>query len=111
MQKKDKEKKPLPKISEVEKPFDLSESWKWVRFSEVIDVRDGTHDSPKYVSEGIPLVTSKNLNNGIIDFSNVKYITQEDAYKINARSAVNDGDILFSMIGSIGNPVLVLLLR
>lgn len=43
----------------------------------------------------------------MIDYGNVKYITQEDADKINARSMVDDDDILFAMIGSIGNPVLV----
>ena len=102
-----KKEKPLPGIAEDETPFDIPESWKWCRLSDVIDVRDGTHDSPKYVPVGIPLVTSKNLVNGAIDYSNVKYITQEDADKINARSMVDDNDILFAMIGSIGNPVLV----
>lgn len=102
-----KKEKPLPKITEDELPFDIPESWKWCRLSDVIDVRDGTHDSPKYVPVGIPLVTSKNLVNGVIDYGNVKYITQEDADKINVRSMVDDDDILFAMIGSIGNPVLV----
>ena len=76
-----KKEKPLPKITEDELPFDIPESWKWCRLSDVIDVRDGTHDSPKYVPVGIPLVTSKNLVNGVIDYGNVKYITQEDADK------------------------------
>jgi type I restriction enzyme S subunit len=102
-----KKEKPLPEITESEIPFDIPESWKWCHLSEVIDVRDGTHDSPKYVTEGIPLVTSKNLSDGKIDYGNVKYITQADADKINERSAVGDNDILFAMIGSIGNPVLV----
>ena len=106
-EKKIKKEKPLAEITEDDIPFDIPESWKWVRLSDIIDVRDGTHDSPKYVSEGIPLVTSKNLRNGMIDYGNVKYITQEDADKINARSMVDDDDILFAMIGSIGNPVLV----
>lgn len=102
-----KKEKPLAEITEDEIPFDIPDSWKWCRLSQIIDVRDGTHDSPKYVPDGIPLVTSKNLSNGIIDYSNIKYITQEDADKINERSVVNDNDILFAMIGSIGNPVLV----
>ena len=106
-EKKIKKEKILPEIAENEIPFDIPESWKWVRLSDIIDVRDGTHDSPKYVPMGIPLVTSKNLSNGTIDYGNVKYITQEDADKINARSMVDDDDILFAMIGSIGNPVLV----
>ena len=106
-EKKIKQEKSLAEITEDEIPFDIPESWKWVRLSDIIDVRDGTHDSPKYVPMGIPLVTSKNLSNGTIDYGNVKYITQEDADKINARSMVDDDDILFAMIGSIGNPVLV----
>jgi len=88
-------------------PFEIPESWEWVRFCDVIDVRDGTHDTPKYVPIGIPLVTSKNLVDGRIDFSTAKLISQEDANAINLRSAVEENDILFAMIGTIGNPVLV----
>lgn len=102
-----KKEKPLLEIAEDEIPFDIPESWKWVRFSDVLDVRDGTHDTPKYVTSGIPLVTSKNLVDGKIDFDTTKLISQEDARAINLRSAVDDGDILFAMIGTIGNPVLV----
>lgn len=106
-EKKIKTEKPLPEITDDEKPFDIPESWKWVRFSDVIDVRDGTHDTPKYVTKGIPLVTSKNLVSGEIDFDTTKLISEEDAVAINMRSEVNTGDILFAMIGTIGNPVLV----
>lgn len=102
-----KKEKPLPGITEDEIPFDIPESWKWVRFSDVLDVRDGTHDTPKYVTSGIPLVTSKNLVDGKIDFDTTKLISQEDAQAINLRSAVDDGYILFAMIGTIGNPVFV----
>lgn len=70
-------------------------------------MRDGTHDTPAYVDKGIPLVTSKNLIEGGIDYSNVKYISEEDALDINERSGVNVGDILFAMIGTIGNPSIV----
>jgi type I restriction enzyme S subunit len=71
-----------------------------------LDVRDGTHDTPAYVSSGVPLVTSKNLRNGEIDFSSTKNISIQDHNKISERSKVDSGDILFAMIGSIGNPVL-----
>lgn len=102
-----KKQKELPEIQVEEISFDIPESWEWVRLSEIIDVRDGTHDTPKYVTNGVPLVTSKNLKQGGIDFDNVKLISIEDSEKINMRSGVDDGDILFAMIGSIGNPVLV----
>ena len=102
-----KKEKPLGEITDEEIPFEIPESWKWVYLSDVIDVRDGTHDSPNYYPEGIPLVTSKNISGGGLDFDNIKYISREDAEKINARSNVDTGDILFAMIGSIGNPVIV----
>jgi type I restriction enzyme S subunit len=74
---------------------------------EAFDVRDGTHDTPKYTNTGVPLVTSKHLNAGKIDFSNVKFISEEDHLAISKRSNVQVNDILFAMIGSIGNPALV----
>ncbi len=81
--------------------------WQWHKAGNVIDVRDGTHDSPKYQSTGIPLVTSKNLVDGAIDFSTCTLISDEDHAAISKRSAVGDGDILYAMIGTIGNPVIV----
>ncbi len=75
--------------------------------SEILDVRDGTHDSPKFQKDGYPFVTSKNLKNGELDFSNVKYISKDDFEEYNKRSKVGRGDLLFGMIGTIGNPVVV----
>jgi type I restriction enzyme S subunit len=85
----------------------LPENWKWVKAQEVMDVSDGTHDSPSFISEGVPLVTSKNLKAGQIDYSTCSFITEEDHNQISKRSAVDNGDILYAMIGTIGNPVLV----
>ncbi|MDY2923846.1 MAG: restriction endonuclease subunit S [Treponema sp.] len=92
---------------EDEIPFEVSEGWAWCRLGSYLDVRDGTHDSPKYVEKGYPFVTSKNLVDGKIDFSSVQYISEKDHNEFIKRSLVEDGDILFAMIGSIGNPVLV----
>ncbi|HEL7552631.1 TPA: restriction endonuclease subunit S, partial [Enterococcus faecalis] len=69
------------------------------------DVRDGTHDSPKYFDDGYPLVTSKNLKDFGLDLSDVSLISYKDFKSINKRSKVDIGDILFGMIGTIGNPV------
>ena len=102
-----KRQKPLPAITEAEKPFALPEGWEWVRLNEVYDVRDGTHDSPKYQSTGYPLVTSKNLYTGKLDLTDVKLISEIDHQQISLRSKVDKNDILFAMIGSIGNPVIV----
>ena len=95
------------KINEDEKSFELPRNWSWIRLSNIYDVRDGTHDSPKYQASGYPLVTSKNLASGTLSLDDVKYISTKDHQKIAERSAVVKGDILFAMIGTIGNPVIV----
>lgn len=99
--------KPLPPVTDEEKPFELPVGWEWVRLQQAYDVRDGTHDTPKYQTTGFPLVTSKNLYRGVLDLSDVKLISPVDHEQISARSRVDRDDILFAMIGSIGNPVIV----
>lgn len=102
-----KREKPLPSIKPEEIPYELPKGWVWTRLQDIFDVRDGTHDTPKYVDRGIPLVTSKNIYNGKLDLSNIKYISEKDHEQISKRSKVDKYDILFAMIGSIGNPVLI----
>lgn len=84
-----------------------TEPWEEKKLGEVNDVRDGTHDSPKYVQDGYPLVTSKNLTSEGLDFSDISFISEVDYISINKRSKVEIGDIIFGMIGTIGNPVLL----
>ena len=55
-----KKEKPLPEIAEDEKPFDIPDSWKWVRLNDVINLLSGSDLTPdKYNSleEGIPYIT------------------------------------------------------
>lgn len=73
----------------------------------ITDVRDGTHDSPKYVQEGHPFITSKNVSNGFINYDDVQYVTDADYEEINKRSKVDVHDILMGMIGTIGNLALI----
>lgn len=66
-------------------------------------VTDGTHDSPKQVNKGRKLITSKHLGRYGIDFEGAKNISESDYQKVISRSKVEQWDILFSMIGTIGN--------
>lgn len=84
-----------------------SNSWSSSTLGQTYDVRDGTHDSPKYQAEGYPLITSKNLKREGLSFDDVKLIAELDYAKINERSAVHQGDVLLAMIGTIGNPTVV----
>lgn len=82
-------------------------NWDFVLLNEICDVRDGTHDSPKYHESGYPLLTSKNFTSGEIDMQEVKYISKEDYDAINIRSKVDCGDVVLPMIGTIGHPVVI----
>jgi type I restriction enzyme S subunit len=86
----------------------MKQGWESKKLGDVYDVRDGTHDSPKYQDSGFPLITSKNLKDGSITLDKIKYISKIDYLNINKRSKVDIGDILFAMIGTIGNPVVVM---
>ncbi len=99
--------KPLSPIADT--PFDLPQGWQWVRMQEAFDVRDGTHDTPKYVErDGVPLITSRNFECGRISFEDAKLISRADHELIMRRSRVERFDVLYSMIGgNIGNQVLV----
>ena len=81
--------------------------WSYTRLKEVKDVRDGTHSSPKYIDNGYPLVTSKNLTDSGLNLNDVSLISESDYNEINKRSKVEVGDILLGLIGTIGKPVLV----
>jgi type I restriction enzyme, S subunit len=83
----------------------IPESWTYLPHHMICSsVRDGTHDTPRYIEDGYPLITSKNLKNNKLDMSNVKFISKEDYEEIEKRSKVGIGDILFAMIGTIGCP-------
>lgn len=81
---------------------EIPEGWEVKKINTMIDVKDGTHDSPKPKEEGYRLITSKHLKPEGLDFEKANYISEEDYIAINKRSQVNTGDILFSMIGNIG---------
>ena len=85
----------------------FTEEWEQRKLNDIADVRDGTHDSPKYVQEGHPFITSKNVSNGCINYDDVQYVTDEDYEEINKRSKVDMHDILMGMIGTIGNLALI----
>lgn len=92
-------------------PLDLKnipKDWKVIKAEKVcLKVTDGTHDTPKKVNKGYSLITSKNIKNGRIVFDDTYFIDDKDYKKINERSKVDTYDLLFSMIGTIGQTAIV----
>ena len=74
--------------------------WEIKVLNEITEVKDGTHDSPKYIKEGIPFVTQKNIKPDGLTLADTKFITDKDHKKFYKRSNVTYGDILISMIGA-----------
>jgi len=70
-------------------------------------ISDGTHKTPKYQGDGITFISAKNIKNGRIDFTDVKYILEAEYIQIQNRCQLEKGDILLSKSGSLGAPVIV----
>ena len=85
----------------------FTDEWEEKKLNIIADVRDGTHESPQYIQNGHPFVTSKNVKDGYINYDDIQYISDKDFCEINKRSRVDINDILMGMIGTIGNIALV----
>lgn len=101
-----KKEKPLPEIAEDEIPFDLPENWRWVRLGRIVKkLTDGSHNPPPNSGSGYPVISAKNVKNGLITFENVDRFTDEAGFeKENPRTNISRGDVILGIIGgSIGN--------
>ena len=65
-------------------------------------VTDGEHLTPKRTTEGIKLLSARNIRDGYIDFENVDYISAAEHERIRKRCDPSPGDILISCSGTIG---------
>jgi len=97
----------FPGHKDVEFVDGLPKGWEWKKLGEVCFVTDGTHDTPKVVERGIPLVTGKNIKEGFIDFKETYFISKNEHEQIKKRSGLKTGDILFSNIGTLGSCCIV----
>lgn len=87
-----KKPKPLPEISEEEKPFELPAGWEWVRLGDIGETNIGLTYSPNNVKEtGTPVLRSSNIQNGILDFTDLVRVSDME---IKSSSYVEDGDLL-----------------
>jgi type I restriction enzyme S subunit len=84
-----------------------SDDWEYKILSDICEVRDGTHDSPKPSNEGFALVTSKNIKDGRLDLDSAYLISLNDYVEVNKRSKVEQYNLLISMIGTIGEVIVV----
>ena len=95
-----KKEKPLPPITDEEKPFDIPDTWEWVRLSEICNISDGTHQTPKYVDKGVPFISAQNVKpyRFIPEFH--RDVSREDYLEYNKVVAPAKGDILMTRVGA-----------
>ncbi len=105
-EKKIKKEKPLPEITEDEKPFDIPESWKWVRWGDLSQSIQYGYNAPAQESGRIKMVRISDIQNGRVLWDSVPYceIKEDDisTYLLDAN------DILFARTGgTVGKSYLV----
>ncbi len=95
-----------PMLSKDEVPFEVPENWCWCRLGDICNkLIDGDHNPPKgldYVTKYM-MLSSRNINdNDIVDLENVRYLSKEMFEEENQRTKLEEGDILFTSVGSLG---------
>ncbi|QKT16748.1 restriction endonuclease subunit S [Salmonella enterica] len=106
-----KKQKPLPEISEEEKPFELPVGWEWVALQAICSLENGDRsknypNKSTLVETGIPFVNAGHLENGNIRQEDMTFITPEH-FSILRSGKFLDGDILFCLRGSLGKSAIV----
>jgi type I restriction enzyme S subunit len=83
---------------------ELPERWSRATVGEIAaKVTDGTHKTPKYVDEGVPFISVNNISlDGVIDFSNCRYISPEEHKELFRRCNPEQGDVLLTKVGTVG---------
>ena len=87
----------------------LPEGWQWVSLGQICwSVSDGPHFSPRYVLDGVHMVSGRNitLERGI-DFDTAKYVSRQDYLEFIKRGKPDVGDVLLTKGGTTGVPAVV----
>ena len=102
-EKKIKKEKPLPEIAENEIPFDIPESWKWVRLNNIAEsIVDCPHSTPKYLDMETEYCTiDTNCIDGKGDITKWRYVDADTYTARIARLTPQKDDIVYTREGSI----------
>ena len=105
-EKKIKKSKPLPPITDEEKPFDIPDSWEWVRARDLTSrIGDGLHGTPRFSKEGYAFINGSNLiNTGVQITDNTKFVDKVEYLKY--KPVLEEGTIFISLNGTLGKVAL-----
>ena len=96
-------------VPEVEQPYHLPNNWCWVKLGSIsFHISDGSHNPPKDSGKGVPLLSATNIHDRIIDFEQTaRWITNEEWMLENERTRIKVGDILLTIVATIGRVAVV----
>ena len=100
-----KKDKPLPEIADDEKPFDIPESWKWVRLGSIVSVYGGKRiPAGRKLSledTGYTYIRVSDMKDGYVSTENLQYVPQ-DIYPSISRYIINKEDVFITVAGTTG---------
>ena len=87
----------------------LPDSWDWASLREIaLSISDGSHNPPPDNGSGIPLLSAANINDNSILMNEIsRWITNEEWKIENQRTNIEVGDVLLTIVGSIGRSAVV----
>ena len=87
----------------------LPDSWNWASLREIaLSISDGSHNPPPNNGSGIPLLSAANINDNSILMNEIsRWITNEEWKIENQRTNIEVGDVLLTIVGSIGRSAVV----
>jgi type I restriction enzyme S subunit len=88
--------------------YDLPQGWIWTRLDEIAEkIVDGSHNPPPKQTSGVPMLSAQNILNDGIDFGNARFVSEEDFEKEVKRVSIKPGDVLLTIVGTIGRSTVV----
>jgi hypothetical protein len=88
--------------------YKLPEGWVLVKLENISkQITDGSHNPPKSIDSGVPMLSARNIENGNITFEEVRYIAPEDFEYENQRTKIEVGDVLLTIVATIGRTAVV----
>lgn len=100
--------KKVPASHLTNEEYEIPNTWRWVSLDSLAaKIVDGTHHTPTYMDHGIPFISVKDIRDGVIDFTNTKFITTEEHAELCKRCHPETGDLLITKSGTIGRTAII----
>lgn len=87
-----------------ETPYEIPENWQWTKLGEIANFINGDRgknypNKAEFLEEGIPFINTGHLKDGLVDFTNMLYISEEKYTQLRS-GKVNNHDVLYCLRGN-----------